>query len=90
VAIRAALVFCLLSLLLVVAGGGTVFIGRLVTRLNSRRKKRLKKISAFHMVWQRAGMRFKLKALVGLYQCFAAVPSVFDVVAPPGLEEFDW
>jgi hypothetical protein len=39
-------------------------------------------------VWRTAGMRYKLKALVGFYQCIAAVPSVFDVVAPLGLEDY--
>ena len=33
-------------------------------------------------------MRFKVKATVGLYQCVAAVPAVFDVGAPPGMEEY--
>ena len=33
-------------------------------------------------------MRFKVKALVGLSQCVAAVPSVFDVTTPLGLEEY--
>ena len=33
-------------------------------------------------------MRYKIKLAVGLYQCVAAVPSVFDVVIPPGLEEY--
>ena len=30
-------------------------------------------------------------ALVGLYQCIGAVPGVFDVQTPPGLEKYaDW
>eukprot|EP00966_Prymnesium_polylepis_P252538 5838347-Prymnesium_polylepis.1 len=33
-------------------------------------------------------MRYKVKAIIGFYQCIAAVPSVFDVVTPPGLEEY--
>jgi hypothetical protein len=33
-------------------------------------------------------MPFKVKALVGLVQCLAAVPSVFDVAAPHGLEGY--
>jgi len=39
-------------------------------------------------VWQAAGMRYKVKTFVGFYQCIAAVPSVYDVKAPPGLEEY--
>jgi len=39
-------------------------------------------------IWQRAGMRCKTKAIIGLYQCIAAIPSVFNVVAPEGLEHY--
>eukprot|EP00966_Prymnesium_polylepis_P180208 4172821-Prymnesium_polylepis.1 len=39
-------------------------------------------------IWQAAGMRYKVKALVGFYQCVAAAPSVFDVQPPVGLEEY--
>ena len=31
-------------------------------------------------------MRYKVKALVGFYQCIAAVPSVYNVQPPLGLE----
>jgi hypothetical protein len=30
----------------------------------------------------------KLKAVIGLYQCVAAIPSVYDVTAPQGLEDY--
>lgn len=33
-------------------------------------------------------MRLKVKAAVGMFQCVAAVPSVFDVTVPVGLEEY--
>eukprot|EP00966_Prymnesium_polylepis_P109135 2525388-Prymnesium_polylepis.1 len=33
-------------------------------------------------------MRYKVKAVVGLYQCMSAVPSVFNVETPPGLEHW--
>ena len=36
------------------------------------------------MVWQAAGMRFKMKVAIGFYQCMSAVPSVFNVVPPDG------
>ena len=39
-------------------------------------------------VWREAGMRFKIKTMVGFYQCLSAVPSVFNVVAPVGMEEY--
>jgi hypothetical protein len=38
--------------------------------------------------WHAAGMRYKLKALVGFYQCIAAVPSIYNMVPPLGLEEY--
>eukprot|EP00966_Prymnesium_polylepis_P062156 1442362-Prymnesium_polylepis.1 len=45
-------------------------------------------ISGALAVWRAAGMRYKVKALVGFYQCISAVPSVFNVVAPVGLEQY--
>jgi hypothetical protein len=33
-------------------------------------------------------MRYKIKALLGFYQCVAAVPSVYNVQPPLGLEEY--
>eukprot|EP00966_Prymnesium_polylepis_P327660 7383515-Prymnesium_polylepis.4 len=39
--------------------------------------------------WSQAGMRFKVKALVGFYQCIAAVPGVLNVVLPLGMEEYN-
>jgi hypothetical protein len=33
-------------------------------------------------------MRFKTKALVGFYQCIAAIPSISDVTMPPGLSDY--
>ena len=37
-------------------------------------------------LWRKAGMRSKVKLFVGLYQCIAAVPSVYDVVVPSTLD----
>jgi hypothetical protein len=48
----------------------------------------LKKVRYLEKLFKRAGMRYKLKALVGLYQCVSATPSVFNVVVPDGLEEY--
>ena len=45
-------------------------------------------IRSLREIWRSAGMRFKLKAFCGLYQCISAVPSVFNVVIPPGLEDY--
>ena len=33
-------------------------------------------------------MRYKVKSLIGFFQCVTAAPSVFDVVPPVGLEEY--
>eukprot|EP00966_Prymnesium_polylepis_P086447 2001199-Prymnesium_polylepis.1 len=33
-------------------------------------------------IWREAGMRYKVKVLVGFYQCLAAVPSVYNVQPP--------
>jgi hypothetical protein len=55
---------------------------------SSRLKKLLKKIKSARKCWESAGMPFKVKALVGLVQCLAAVPSVFDVAAPNGLDGY--
>ena len=42
-------------------------------------------------LWRRAGMRCKVKLAVGVYQCLAAIPSVFDVTAPDGLDHYsEW
>ena len=38
--------------------------------------------------WRAAGMRYKVKAFVGVYQCIAAVPGVFRVEPPLGMEEY--
>ena len=36
-------------------------------------------------------MRCKVKTIVAFWQCVSAVPSVFNVIAPPGLEAYtDW
>ena len=37
-------------------------------------------------LWHKAGMRYKIKVFVGLYQCLAAIPSVYDVTVPLELE----
>eukprot|EP00966_Prymnesium_polylepis_P089517 2072368-Prymnesium_polylepis.1 len=39
-------------------------------------------------IWHVAGMRYKFKALLGFYQCMAAIPSGYNVLPPPGLESY--
>jgi len=48
----------------------------------------LRCIQTARAVWEKTGMRYKFKALVGFYQCISAAPSVFDVTPPLGLEEY--
>ena len=52
------------------------------------RAKLLRCINSGRKIWLKAGMRYKIKALVGLVQCISAIPSVFDVTTPSGLEEY--
>ena len=85
VTIQAAIV--LGSLLLVLA----TFIGGTMVVLAKGSKTRvavklLRLIRRARRLWRRAGMRFKLKSAVGLYQCLAAIPGVYDVTVPAGLE----
>ena len=39
-------------------------------------------------LYRKSGMRYKIKTLVGFFQCVAAIPSVYNVTAPPGLDEY--
>eukprot|EP00966_Prymnesium_polylepis_P229102 5301713-Prymnesium_polylepis.4 len=55
---------------------------------SNRCKWPVQKIRTVIKIYRRAGMRYKVKVLVGLYQCISAVPSVFDVTIPPGLETY--
>eukprot|EP00966_Prymnesium_polylepis_P308644 7132674-Prymnesium_polylepis.1 len=87
VTLQAACVSAGLSLLLVLAVGG----GRLTMR-QQRCSKTFDRVTRFQKraqtLWKRAGMRYKVKALVGLYQCVAAISSVYDVSPPAGVEEY--
>eukprot|EP00966_Prymnesium_polylepis_P042861 995912-Prymnesium_polylepis.1 len=38
-----------------------------------------------HLVWMSSGMQLKLKVGLGLYQCIAAVPTVFGMRMPEGV-----
>jgi len=48
-------------------------------------KSRCGVLASFPQLWRRAGLRYKLKVLVGLLQCTSAVPRVFDVRVPDNL-----
>ena len=77
---------CFLGIVVAVASVVTA-----AARLDSRSAAPLpllRKFRGMRKIWRRAGMQFKVKALVGLYQCVGAVPSVFDVTTPSGLDGY--
>jgi len=86
VATQATAVFFSLAFLLLVGLAVAVFLHR--RREMPSLHKVLRRVSICRKIWVRAGMRYKVKTMVGLYQCMAAVPTVFNVSAPAGLEEF--
>jgi hypothetical protein len=79
----------LLTLFIMIITGG-----RALDRSKSRSRavKLLRKtLRRAQMIWKKAALHFKLKALVGLGQCVAAAPGVFNVDPPYGLEELtEW
>jgi hypothetical protein len=75
----------MLLLILVIAIGGNPAITRHVQRVRAC-SALLRWLGHTQTIWKRAGMRHKLKAFVGFYQCIAAVPSVYNVQPPLGLE----
>jgi hypothetical protein len=79
-----------LSLLLFIfaSGGGCLVIARRLSICRSAVKFVTKKVRTVRKMWKRAGLRYKTKAMVGLFQCVSAVPSVFNVTTPAGLEEY--
>ena len=80
----------ILSSILCVGFASTVGVALLLRRKRHGRMSQtlVKTICWVHTVWKDAGMRLKVKALVGLYQCVAAVPSIFNVVTPAGLDDY--
>eukprot|EP00966_Prymnesium_polylepis_P026096 601619-Prymnesium_polylepis.1 len=84
---RAAAVFSALPMLFFAAVGCGASLAR---RSASQRVcgTMLKKMRTAIKLWRRAGMRCKLKAIVGFYQCISAIPTVYNLVTPPGLEEY--
>jgi hypothetical protein len=83
--VSAVLCVVLIIVLGVLASGSAILQRKCSAKLN---KSLFRMIESAQRLWWKAGMRFKLKTIVGLHQCIAAAPSVFDVTAPPGLEEY--
>ena len=90
VVLRSGVAFSVLPLPFLAAAGLGVFVTR---RVRIRLVETLLRVlwrqgHLFMNLWHKAGMRCKLKSMIGFYQCVAAAPSVFNVVTPRGLEEY--
>ncbi|KAL1507405.1 hypothetical protein AB1Y20_008247 [Prymnesium parvum] len=48
----------------------------------ARKLRARMQLSRLHALWNKGGMRYKVKAFVGLYQCVASIPSVFNISPP--------
>ena len=81
-----ALFFCALLVVILVPIGASMVLNKF--ERDQRYHKMLRLRRGLQASWKSANMRFKIKALVGFYQCVAAVPSVFDVNLPDGLEPY--
>jgi len=75
-----------LSIILFELGAGITILEH--TGRRRARDKLLRRIRSFQAVWERAGMRYKVKLLVGLFQCLGAVSDVYNVQIPLGLEQY--
>ena len=85
----AAILGCLLAILLTAVGFAAAIL-RKDSRFPRARRKLLRRIRIALKLWRRAGMRYKIKAGVGLYQCLTAIPNVYSVTIPAGAEGYTW
>ena len=83
-----AVIGCSTFLVLLMTYGGSTITRRLTTTTSSVCRIVLRWLGVVKAAWETAGMRYKLKTFIGYYQCIAAVPSVFKMVPPLGLEAF--
>jgi len=83
---RTTILVCVMLLLILLAAiGGNPAITRRLRGLDACDK--LWRWAGYaQTIWHQAGMRYKVKLLVGFYQCLAAVPSVYNLQPPLGLE----
>ena len=86
VAIRAVILCSVLALLL--ATIGSVAVVNQAGCCAHTRKILLRRTRWLRRTWVWAGMRFKVKSIVGFYQCISAAPTVFNVATPKGLEHY--
>ena len=86
-ALRTILVSCMLLLMILAAAAGGRAVQALAT--SSATDSALQRWTrSVRSILSAAGLRYKVKAFVGFYQCIAAVPSVFNVEPPVGLEDY--
>jgi len=78
-------VFCCVAFGLIAALGGAASTA---WRRGSAPRSLLKWIHMSRKLWRRATMRHKVKVLIGLFQCTAAIPVVFDVTTPANLHQY--
>ena len=84
---RTVVLVCVMPILVVLAATARNPASRRLNSFNAY-SKWLQWVQWAQAVWQEVGMRYKVKVLVGFYQCLAAVPSVYNVQPPIGLEEY--
>lgn len=86
VAAQGTTLFCILVFLLLFGAGGSAMLVRCAG--NSCARDTVENAQRFKRFWGKAGMPFKIKAMVGLYQCIAAVPAVFNMTTPPSIHDY--
>jgi hypothetical protein len=85
---RSTVIGCSILLVPIIIFGSRTATRRLTTTSSGGCRILLHWLGVVKAAWEGAGMRYKLKTFIGFYQCIAAVPSVFKMVPPLGLEEF--
>ena len=69
------------------AAGGAVFVTRRKKLSHRRLHNVTQAVQSLYSLWWKAGMQCKVKIGLGLYQCIAAVPSVYNVRTPEDADE---
>jgi hypothetical protein len=88
---QAAIVSCCAAFVLILLGAWLALVS-----YNKREKpstfgplrKLLRVVEKLSLIWRLGGGRFKVKVLVGLSQCLAAIPTVYNVKPPNSLDEY--
>jgi hypothetical protein len=72
----------LLGLVLALAGVAALYRRRKHTAYAATVRKALLLGTRFRVLWAKAGMRSKVKALIGIWQCTSAIHSAYNVTVP--------